>query len=127
MGRSRKARRRRAAAGPPAAASAPPVTQPASPWLVGPTYDLAIYATSPLWAALGVLLLCRWVEPIRIWYVFNIVFTAAHYGPTWLRAYADREERQRHAWSLYLFPLAVFGFAYATRARPEVFAFILFF
>lgn len=125
MGRARNARRARRAE----AANAPPrVAAPAieNPWLVGPKYDLAVYA-SGLWSAAFVLVLARFVEPLTIWFVFNIVFTAAHYGPTWLRAYVDREERQRHGWSLYVFPPAVFAFAWLTRDRPEVFAFIAFF
>jgi len=108
-------------------APAATVAPPASPWLISPGYDLAVYAGSALWGAALVLALGRWVEPVRLWYLFNIVFTAAHYGPTWLRAYADRDERTHHAWSLYVFPPAVFGFAYVTRGHPEVFAFITFF
>lgn len=97
-----------------------------SPWLVSRGYDLAIYAASPLWGAALVLLLGRFVEPIRLWFVLNIALTAAHYGPTWLRAYADREERRRNRASVLLFPVAVVAFAWWTRDRPEVLALITF-
>ena len=99
---------------------------PVQPWLVSRGYDLAIYAASPLWGALLVLALGRVVEPVRLWFLLNIALTAAHYGPTWLRAYADKEERARNRWSLVLFPLAVIAFAWWTRDRPEVLAFITF-
>ncbi len=123
-GKARRDRRRSLQA----TREAPPAVQPmpASPWLVTPAFDVAIYATSTLWGAALVLALAAWIEPIRIWFAFNIVFTAAHYGPTWLRAYADRDERAHNKWSLYCFPPAVFGFAYLTRGTPEVFAFITF-
>ena len=59
---------------------------PVQPWLFSRGYDLAIYAASPLWGALLVLAIGRVVEPVRLWFILNIVLTAAHYGPTWLRA-----------------------------------------
>jgi hypothetical protein len=67
-------------------------------WLVSPRHDLLVYAGSALWGALAVLALGRVVEPIKLWYWLNIVLTVTHYGPTWLRAYGDREERRRHRW-----------------------------
>lgn len=126
MNSTRRARRdrRRLAQLPVTVNSAAPVVS--SPWLVSPGYDIAIYAGSSLWGAALVLALGRWIEPLQLWYVFNIVFTAAHYGPTWLRAYADREVRQHHTWSLIVFPLAVIGFTFMTRDRPELLAFITF-
>lgn len=95
-------------------------------WLVSARFDLVVYAGSALWGAIAVLALGRHVEPIRLWFWLNVVLTVAHYGPTWLRAYADRDERRRNRWSLYVFPAAVIGFAVATRATPEVLAFITF-
>jgi hypothetical protein len=124
---ARRSRKARGGARPAAAiVPAPAPARPTSPWLVSRGYDLAIYAASPLWAAALVLALGRVVEPVRIWFVFNIVLTAAHYGPTWLRAYGDREERARHRWSLFLFPPAVIAFAWWTRDRPEILAFLTF-
>lgn len=114
----------------PAGTVAGSTTSPAArgtPWLSSPGYDLVVYAGSALWGAALALALGRVVEPVKLWFAFNIVFTAAHYGPTWLRAYADRDERIHHRWSLYVFPPAVFGFAFATRHHPEVFAFVTFF
>lgn len=102
-----------------------PSTPLPSPWLVSRGYDAVIYAGSTLWAAGLVLALANVVEPMRLWVVLHLAFTAAHYGPTWLRAYADREERTARRWSLYVFPPAVLGFTLLTRDRPEVLAFIL--
>ena len=68
----------------------------------------------------------HFVEPVRLFYGFNIAFTIVHYGPTWLRVYADREERARHRVSIYVFPIAIVAFAWATYDRPEVLAFIIF-
>ena len=87
---------------------------------------MAVYAASSLWAAALVLSLAHWVEPVRLFYLFNFL-TIFHYGPTWLRAYGDREQRVRERWSLYLFPPAVFAFAWLTRDRPEILAFITYF
>jgi hypothetical protein len=97
-----------------------------SPWLSSRAFDLAVYATSPIWAAVGVLALAHVVEPLHMFYAFNIVFTIVHYGPTWLRVYCDREERARHRVSIYVFPAAVIAFAWLTYDRPEVLAFIIF-
>ena len=111
----------------PVAITSDRVAKPApSPWLSGPLFDLVVYAGSPLWGAALVLALARVVEPIRLFYAFNIAFTILHYGPTWLRVYADREERARHRVSIYVFPLAVIAFAWLTHDRPEVLAMILF-
>lgn len=103
-----------------------PKEAPRSQWLISAPLDLLFYAGITIYSAGLVLLLSRWVEPFKLFYYFNIVFTLAHYGPTWIRAYGEKEGFRQHRWRVLLFPPAFGVFAYATYDHPEVLVFVVY-
>ena len=107
-------------------AQSPAPKEPRSPWLIGPGMDLFVYSGITLYSAGLVLLLSRWIEPFKLFFYFNIVFTLAHYAPTWIRAYFEKSEVPNHRWRVLLFPPAFAALAYATYDHPEVLVFIVY-
>lgn len=97
------------------------------PWLVSARFDLFAYSAITLYSAVLVLALGRAVEPTAIFFWFNIVFTIAHYAPTWSRAFLDRAVFKQNRWQILLFPPAFFLFAWATAKSPQALAFVLYF
>ena len=97
------------------------------PWLVSAKFDLLAYSAITLYAAVAVLVLGRFVEPQAIFFWFNLVFTLAHYGPTWVRAFLDRTTFKQNRWQILLFPPAFFLFAWLTQKSPQALAFVLYF
>jgi hypothetical protein len=97
-----------------------------SQWLMSAPLDLLFYAGITIYSAGLVLLLARWFEPFKLFYYFNIVFTLAHYAPTWIRAYGEKSELRKNRWRVLLFPPAFGLFAYATYDHPEVLVFVVY-
>ena len=99
----------------------------ASSWLVSPAHDLAFYSGLCFGGALLVLVLGRFFEPSHLFVWFNLVLTVGHYAPTWMRAFLDKGELGAHRGSIVMFPVLFVAMFVATRTRPEVLAFIIYF
>jgi hypothetical protein len=99
----------------------------ASSWLVSPAHDLVFYSGLSFTGALLVLALGRVFEPSHLFVWFNLVLTVGHYAPTWMRAFLDKGELKAHRASIVLFPVLFVAMLFATRARPEVLAFLIYF
>jgi hypothetical protein len=90
-------------------------------------FDLFAYSAITFYSAVVVLALGRGFEPTAIFFWFNIVFTIAHYAPTWTRAFLDRTVLRQNRWQILLFPPAFFLFAWGTAKSPQALAFVLYF
>ena len=101
--------------------------QDSSGWLVNPAHDLVFYSGLSFTGALLVLALGRVFEPSHLFVWFNLVLTVGHYAPTWMRAFLDKGELKAHRVSIVLFPVLFVAMLFATRAQPEVLAFLIYF
>lgn len=101
--------------------------QDSSGWLVNPAHDLVFYSGLSFTGALLVLALGRVFEPSHLFVWFNLVLTVGHYAPTWMRAFLDKGELKAHRVPIVLFPVLFVAMLFATRAQPEVLAFLIYF
>ncbi|MCA9261997.1 MAG: hypothetical protein KDA61_22420, partial [Planctomycetales bacterium] len=87
---------------------------PRSPraWIVGPWWDLGYVVLTPV-AIVPIVLLAsrRWFSPEAISLAVIAFASLGHHLPGFLRAYGERDLRQRYRWRLLLAPL---GFAALT-------------